>query len=171
MKAIFTTIAAIVLATTVMAQNGKMKFSGLIQDDKNETQLTMISLYNINSGSGDTKMLIGQDVVEGNNWFDVTMELGKKYEMIIISNNGQERVLAIDTNTPNTIDKNKFRHAIKVDMTGADLDITHSFLNNSESAGAYNNSVHIGELAYDEKAEAFIHDEYAIAGMPLAASK
>lgn len=171
MKAIFTTIAAIVLATTAMAQDGKMKFAGLIQDDRNETQLTMISLYQINTGSGDKKLMVGQDVVEGNNWFDVTMELGKKYEMVVISNNGQERVLTIDTNTPNTVEKNKFRHSIKFDMTGADLDITHSFLNKKESDKAYNNSVQIGELAFNHKAEAFIHDEYATEEMPLTASK
>ena len=171
MKATFTLIAAIVLATTAMAQDGKMKFSGLIQDDKNETQLTMISLYQINTGSGDQKLLVGQDVVEGNDWFDVTMELGQQYEMIILSNNGQERVLAIDTKTPNSIEKNKFRHSIKVDMTGADLDITHSFKNKHESDRAYNSSVQIGELAFNDKAEAFIHDEYAVIDMPLTASK
>lgn len=64
-----------------------------------------------------------------------------------------------------------FRHALKIDMTGADLDIAHSFKNKSENHIAYSQTKQIGKVAFDQKAEAFIHDAYALTDLQLTAQK
>ncbi|MFT5054822.1 MAG: hypothetical protein ACI9FU_002413 [Granulosicoccus sp.] len=96
MKATITFIA-ILTASTVFAQNGNIKFSGHLLDEKNQTQLTMITLYMVNEGSGDQIITVGQDVIEGNEWFDVRLELNQNYVQNILSNNGEERILEFNT--------------------------------------------------------------------------
>lgn len=170
MKAIITIMAlAVLTATNIFAQNGSIKFSGHIVDEKNETQLTTITLYMVNKGSGEEMLTVGQDIIEGNRWFDVQLELGQQYVLNILSNNGEERILEFNTDVPADIAKNRMRHALKIDMTGADLDITHSFKNSSESQIAYSQTKQIGMVAFDQKAEAFIHNAYS--DMQLTASR
>lgn len=169
--ALTTAIATILFATGVFAQNGTMKFSGLIVDDKNETQFTMVSLYQINEGSGEDRLMVGQEIVQGNEWFDVKLEMGQKYEMNVISNNGEERVIAINTVTPAEVENTRFRQAVRINMTGASLRIDHSFKSDAEYAMAYSTSKNLGEVAFDTKAEAFIYDENAVSNMGLTASR
>lgn len=158
-KAITFIAITIISISAAFAQNGSFKFSGLIVDDRNETQLTMVSLYQINNGEGDDRLMVGQDVIEGNEWFDMKLELDQKYQVVVLSNNGEERIVDIDTHA-DTFEKSRYNYSLKFDMTGADLDITHSFLNNNEAQNAYTGSIQLGEIAFSNKAEAFTYDRY-----------
>lgn len=158
-KAITFFAIAIISISSAFAQKGSFKFSGLIVDDRNETQMTMVSVYQMNEANGDDRLLVGQDVIVGNEWFDVQLELDQNYQMVVLSNNGEERILDIDTHGQE-MDKNRFKYAMKFNMTGADLDITHSFLNTAEAQHAYTGSTQLGEIAFSNKAEAFIYNRY-----------
>lgn len=149
-------ISLILTVSNSFGQTGSVKFSAFLMDETNDKQSTMVSLYRINADGTDSYLLEGQDIVVGNEWFKVHLETNQRYNLELISNNGQQVVLEFDTNVPDDLSSKKHRFATKVNITGGALDITDKFLDSDEDALAYQSITNLGTVVYDQKAEAFI---------------
>lgn len=149
--------AMLVVGVSSSFAQGTLKFSGLLVDDANDNQLSMITLYQMNNGNGEDLLMVGQDIVEGDEWFVTKLEIGQKYLIKVISNNGSQSNITVDANVPEYYEDKRFKYAVKMDITGAKMDITHRMTDAAEDFIAFNSESNEGQVYYDNKAEAFIH--------------
>jgi len=98
------------------AQNGHLKFKGVIENVDEYLGRSLITLSKIQSGSGPA-IILGQFVVEGNSWVRTSMEYGKTYMLEVSSNNGTTKRYLFITNVPLELTGRTERMVMPIDMS------------------------------------------------------
>ncbi len=91
-------LALLLTAQLVSAQNGKLKIRGVIENVSPDVQ-TLVSLYEIPQDV-DEPALLGQYIIQGNDWFKTVMHYDKTYMLELSATNGITKRFVFFTEAP-----------------------------------------------------------------------
>lgn len=96
------------------AQNGKLKLKGEITNVQ-ETEQSLITLFRVDGGNAIVGVL-GQFIVNGNDWFKTYLETDKRYMLEIASTNGLTRRYLVDMEVPEFAEDDRYNLEVSIDM-------------------------------------------------------
>lgn len=97
------------------AQKGELKVKGDIVNVE-ETDKSLITLFRVDEG-GEIVSVLGQYMVEGNDWFKTHMETEKRYLLEVASTNGLTKRYYFDMNVPEYAENSRYRLEFEIDMS------------------------------------------------------
>ncbi|MBP9152907.1 MAG: hypothetical protein KBF73_11535 [Flavobacteriales bacterium] len=100
---------------TVYAQNGKLKLKGDIVNVNEDDTRSLITLFSIHPNSTEAYIL-GQFIVEGNDWFKTHLQFDNKYTVEIAATNGLTKRFYFDTKVPADLQGSKLKLDLEFDM-------------------------------------------------------
>lgn len=142
-------VIAIILLTmsvqTLSAQNGKLKLKADIVNVNDDQTHSLITLFRLPENGVGT-FVLGQFVVQGNDWFKTHLELDKKYMVEIASTNGLTKRFYFDTRVPDDLENSRLRMDLTFDMewTGKEWPV-----------------VKAGEVSFEDRDVQFAFDGHA----------
>ena len=104
---------------TAFGQNGKLKLKGDIVNVSDESTQSLITLFRVPEHGGGT-FVLGQFIVEGNDWFKTHLDLEKTYMLEISSTNGVAKRFFFDTNVPQDLEDARLKMDLSFDMSSSD---------------------------------------------------
>ena len=99
----------------VSAQSGKLKLKADIVNVDDAQTSSLITLFRLPK-TGTGTFVLGQFIVEGNDWFKTHLELDKNYMVEIAATNGLTKRFYFDTNVPSDLQKSNLRMNLTLDM-------------------------------------------------------
>ncbi len=120
---------------TAFGDNGKLKVKGDIINVQDEDAKSLVTLFRVPEDGAGT-FVLGQFIVEGNDWFKTHMELDKKYMVEIASTNGVTKRFFFDTHVPEDVEGSRMKVDLAFDMGPS-----------NEARGVLN----AGEVSFEDK--------------------
>ncbi len=128
------------------AQNGKLKVKGNIVNVE-ETDKSLVTLFRVDEG-GTVQSVLGQYLVEGNDWFKTYTEIDKRYMLEIASTNGLTKRYYFDMSAPDYAENGRYKLEFEVDMS---------------YAGKEWIVMNPGEIEYSSNADEFVYEDWSSA--------
>lgn len=140
-------LAIVIVSLSLLAahaQNGKLKVKGDIVNME-ETDKSLVTLFRVDKG-GEILSVLGQYMVEGNDWFKTHMEMDKRYMLEVASTNGLTKRYYFDMSVPEYAENSRYQLEVEIDMS---------------YAGKEWIVVNPGEIVYSNNDDEFTYNDWA----------